>query len=293
MERTTPRSLRLPDVVNFTTTREFTIIPNKLIKDPNISSNAFKIYCILLLNKDGWVSYKKTIYNQMKCGYNSVSNALRELSELGLILRIYIRDKKTKQRRGSFLAITDVPFAFSIPDIEIFTGLVDKGLELYHENHDLGYIMKSMNMESMNMVSNTYNNINNNKNKNNKTKSSSDADSKIINSQFENFWKMYPNKTDKGKASSKWKTICGKPKLEKPTWNEIRTAVRLQKKSERWQDPKFIPHPTTWLNQTRWMDDPKEMKLHNRQNNKPQTMTGSRCVSDDNNVEYKEYDEIM
>jgi len=293
MERTAPKSLRLPDVVNFTTVDNFTRIPNEIIQDPKISSNAFKVYCILLGNSDTWVSYKQTIFNRMKCGYNSVDNALRELSGLGLVLRMYIRDKKTKRRRGSFLAVTDIPFTFTIPETKTFTDLMDSGFELHHENHDLGHIMKIMNMKSMIMLSNAYNNTNNNKNKNNKTKSSSDADSKIINSQFENFWKMYPNKTDKGKASSKWKTICNKPKSEKPTWNEIRTAIRLQKKSDRWKDPKFIPHPTTWLNQTRWMDDPKEMKVHMRQNNKPQNGTGSRCVSDENNVEYKEYDEIM
>jgi len=77
---------------------------------------------------------------------------------------------------------------------------------------------------------------------------------------FDLFWKIYPRKVDKGKAFSSWKKICQKKVKERPTWQEIKYAVMKQKKSERWQDIKFIPHPSTWLNQCRWLDDPKEMK---------------------------------
>lgn len=32
-------------------------------------------------------------------------------------------------------------------------------------------------------------------------------------------------------------------------------AIERQKQSDQWQEPKFIPHPTTWLNQRRWEDE--------------------------------------
>jgi hypothetical protein len=86
-------------------------------------------------------------------------------------------------------------------------------------------------------------------------------DKKIILSQFEDFWKLYPRHVDKGKAKTLWEYICRWNNHEKPTWREIKTAVINQKKSERWQDTKFIPLPTTWLNQQRWLDDPNEMKI--------------------------------
>jgi len=82
----------------------------------------------------------------------------------------------------------------------------------------------------------------------------------IVASQFEKFWRIYPRKTDKGKALTKWNNICSKKSTDRPKWRVISRAVRKQKKSDRWQDPKFIPHPTTWLNQSRWLDDPEEMK---------------------------------
>lgn len=87
--------------------------------------------------------------------------------------------------------------------------------------------------------------------------------------QFEDFWQLYPKKVDKGKALTVWEKICRKSTNERPTWHVIKHAVLVQIKSERWQDKQYIPHPTTWLNQKRWLDDPKQMKSYNR-DEKPQ-----------------------
>ncbi|MEX0980642.1 MAG: hypothetical protein WDZ47_01005 [Bacteroidales bacterium] len=77
--------------------------------------------------------------------------------------------------------------------------------------------------------------------------------------KFDLFWSMYPKKVDKGKARTKWNKLC--TQKNRPEWNVIRTAVRLQKKTPRWQDKQFIPHPTKWLHEGRWEDDPKEMTV--------------------------------
>ena len=104
-----------------------------------------------------------------------------------------------------------------------------------------------------------------NKNKYNKNKSSSGVLGKITSSLFGEWWKEYPNKTDKGKAKTSWDRLCQKPVKERPRFDRIMRAVRKQKETERWADPKFIPHPTTWLNQSRWLDDPKEMVSFKRE----------------------------
>jgi hypothetical protein len=81
----------------------------------------------------------------------------------------------------------------------------------------------------------------------------------IIPSQFEEFWRIYPRKASKGKALTTWNTLCNKSNKERPKWRDIKRAIYEQKKTERWQNQKYIPHPTTWLNQSRWLDDPAEM----------------------------------
>lgn len=83
---------------------------------------------------------------------------------------------------------------------------------------------------------------------------------KIRISNFEEFWRLYPKKTDKGKTLLKWEELCTqKSKQEKrPTWIQVKTAIELQIKTKRWRDG-YIPLPATWLNQYRWLDDPNEM----------------------------------
>lgn len=77
---------------------------------------------------------------------------------------------------------------------------------------------------------------------------------------FDRFWKIYPKKADKGKALTAWNKLCRKPAKERPTWHQVKCAIIHQMKTPRWSTPKFIPHPSTWINQCRWLDDPAEMQ---------------------------------
>jgi hypothetical protein len=66
--------------------------------------------------------------------------------------------------------------------------------------------------------------------------------------KFDIFWSAYPRKTAKGTAEKSWKKI----KPDDQLLEEILAAVAKQKLT--WTDPKFIPHPATWLNSKRWLD---------------------------------------
>lgn len=72
----------------------------------------------------------------------------------------------------------------------------------------------------------------------------------IYSVQFESFWTAYPKKVSKGHASKAYVSA-----LKKTTPETILTA--LKKQIERGgfsNDPKFIPHASTWLNGERWAD---------------------------------------
>ena len=98
----------------------------------------------------------------------------------------------------------------------------------------------------------------------------------ITSSQFKKFWTLYPKKAAEGEALSRWNKICNKPPKERPTWVQIKKAIYYQKKSDQWQDYKYIPHAATWLNQNRWLNDPEEMKSYSRGEEKPKLESGSR-----------------
>lgn len=70
---------------------------------------------------------------------------------------------------------------------------------------------------------------------------------------FERFWKFYPRKQGKQSALKSWLKI-------KPTDNLLNTimaALTNQRASSDWlkDGGKFIPHASTWINQSRWEDE--------------------------------------
>ena len=65
---------------------------------------------------------------------------------------------------------------------------------------------------------------------------------------FESFWKEYPRKIAKDTAYKKWISI-------KPNIDTVLKSLKNQKKTDQWSNIKYIPHPTTWLNQKRWNDE--------------------------------------
>lgn len=70
---------------------------------------------------------------------------------------------------------------------------------------------------------------------------------------FEAFWKAYPKKVAKKKAYQAFKKI-------KTPVSVLVEAVEKQKKSEQWMRDhgQYIPFPTTWLNQERWITEDDE-----------------------------------
>lgn len=77
----------------------------------------------------------------------------------------------------------------------------------------------------------------------------------MIDPAFETFWKTYPRKVGKPKALEAWKKIEDQDKLPK-----ILKALEWQKCMEQWEEDegRFIPHPSTYLNQKRYLDEPVE-----------------------------------
>ena len=74
---------------------------------------------------------------------------------------------------------------------------------------------------------------------------------------FQKFWNAYPNKTGKGAAERAWENADGRTL---PEVDVLLAAITAQRKTDGWlkDNGKFIPHPSTWLNQRRWEDQPPQ-----------------------------------
>lgn len=100
-----------------------------------------------------------------------------------------------------------------------------------------------------NIISN--NNINNNIIRKNYNKKEIENDN--LENKFNKFWKEYPKKVSKENAR-KW-FIKNKPNDE--LFNKMIKSLERFKELDDWkkQNGKYIPYPSTWLNQKRWEDE--------------------------------------
>ena len=71
--------------------------------------------------------------------------------------------------------------------------------------------------------------------------------------RFAEFWKSYPKKVGKKAAEKSWQKL--KPDAE--LFERIMQAVTAAKGSDQWnrENGRFIPNPSTWINQGRWDDE--------------------------------------
>lgn len=75
----------------------------------------------------------------------------------------------------------------------------------------------------------------------------------VVDDGFEAWWKEYPKKVGKGDARKLW----GKIKPGKALQETMLKTLRAARESDQWKADggKYIPNPSTWLNQERWTDD--------------------------------------
>jgi len=71
---------------------------------------------------------------------------------------------------------------------------------------------------------------------------------------FAEFWKTYPRKEGKAAAEKAWSKAKG------VDLSTILQAIERARATEQWlkDGGQFIPHPSTWLTQRRWEDEPAE-----------------------------------
>jgi hypothetical protein len=71
--------------------------------------------------------------------------------------------------------------------------------------------------------------------------------------RFAEFWLAYPKKVGKDAAQKAF----GKRKPDDELLTLMLAAIKAQKHSSNWlkDGGQFIPHPATWLNEGRWMDE--------------------------------------
>ncbi|MDR1630056.1 MAG: hypothetical protein LBS36_07590 [Oscillospiraceae bacterium] len=89
------------------------------------------------------------------------------------------------------------------------------------------------------------------------TPESSNAKKETKQKRFDLFWMAYPKKVGKKEALKAW----DKAKVDSALFDKIMTAIGRARATEQWRRDggRWIPNPSTWLNQGRWDDEYEEV----------------------------------
>ena len=80
------------------------------------------------------------------------------------------------------------------------------------------------------------------------------ASAPALDRAFDKFWACYPRREGKQMAKKAFLKISPDDDL----LETMLVAIQRQKQTDQWSDPRYIPHPATWLNGRRWEDEPAQ-----------------------------------
>lgn len=75
------------------------------------------------------------------------------------------------------------------------------------------------------------------------------------------FWSAYPRRVGKDAAAKAFSKALAR--IDDPDPLAVILAG-IERALPGWDDPRFIPHPSTWLNEGRWSDDAPEIRTESR-----------------------------
>lgn len=203
--------------------RDFSILSNIVLQDPNLSMRGLGLLVRLLSRPDNWETNSEVLAREFDCGREQMRAVLGELRDLG-----YMKLVKSQDAKGHW---SSQWFVLEEPEQKDLSPPLPKLGQPEPGNRVLGEpdaITKTDYKEPIPTAKADYSAL------------------------FNVFWNAYPKKVGKDAA----RKAFDKRKPGEDLTEKMLRAVIDQKQSLAWvkDDGQFIPNPATWLNQGRWMD---------------------------------------
>jgi len=194
----------------------FAQVPNDAIRDPEITPGAFRLLAYLMSHNDGYELTYNQIERQTGMGRYAINEGIKNLEAKG-----WLKTEATKAADGRF-----GPKAWTVLN-PTTVGNSTAGDSTTEKPTD---------------------------NKNTTLKEYKDKEvlgQDELDRAFNEFWQVYPRKVGKEAARKIFAKVYPPDKVEL-----IEGATRFAKDPYLPIDKNFIPHPATWLNGGRWLDEP-------------------------------------
>lgn len=203
----------------------FTQIPNSWARDSRIGFRAKGILILLMSHSDGWMTSLEEIAKQSSDGISAIRTAVEQLEEHGYLVRTKGRDNSGRWTNAEW-RLND-PFEPSLENPSTVKPQVDKP-QVENQTLKKNNIKENQIEEKQNLL-------------------------EVAQVAFEKFWETYPRKEGKGAAKAAY--IKAVHKFGGNIHATIIDATRRYANNPNLPEKKFIPHPATWLNQERWLDE--------------------------------------
>ncbi len=262
---------------------EVFILVWKLEKEQISASEKLILLCLANIAHPGGEIYPSYDYLVKRSCYTKrgVINIIDSLCDRGLIKK-EIRFVKGKKQHTSNVYKFNMKKLLSL-DIESSKEELKRLEKLDEVVHDV----HNQEVEVVNQVHHVVNVVHPNIKLNTKLNNNI-----LVKTSFDRFWDQYPRRVKKQEAQRIWK----RKKLEGQI-ETILADLEIRKKTE-WStnEKSFIPHPTTYLNQGQFLDDPSDLQKVvsiNRQSNSNQTKEYIASQTLRPNVSHEEFEKML
>lgn len=207
---------------------DFSTYSNSVIYDKRLSMKELGLLVRLLSRPDHWETNSETLAREFNCGRDQMRSVLGKLRDYGYVRLIKAQDASTGFWFSNWI-VFDNPQESPIED-EPSSASPGPG------NGVLGLSDALVKTDYQRLIANHQPRL-----------------KKDHSESFDKFWKAYPRKIGKDAAQKAF----NKRNPDDNLLGEMLKAIEVQKTTEDWRksDGQFIPHPATWLNQGRWMDE--------------------------------------
>lgn len=212
----------------------FTVVDRRTVNDDRLSFRARGLLFWLLDKPDDWHTSSDAISRESKEGRDAIRTALRELEECGYLVRVKAQDPDSGHWTTTTLVYEQPPayVASATEDGFPVVGYPDVGEPVVGEsgakNEDCSPTTDTENPVSPPAM----------------------IDPRIA--AFDEFWQMYPRKVSKDGAEKAWRAAIKRGAKVSDILDGAQARVEWWRKSR--TEMRFIPHASTWLNQSRWQD---------------------------------------
>ena len=200
----------------------YTTVPNWVVRDPNYTPNTFRLLAYLLSHQDGYELTYAQIERQTTLGRFAINQAAKFLIAEG-----WLEWRQEKGADGKYLAKT---WVIKDPAIGKMNPLWnDSTTEPFRNGTTNGHIEEHLKEKNTN-----------------KRKTLTEAQEREL---FNEFWKEYPRRLDKGAAFKAFRSALKRAGFE----DILAGAIKYAK--DPFRDSEYTKYPATWLNADSWENE--------------------------------------